>query len=311
MNSSTQLLPDIDMQERITLIEETKTFIVAVSGGVDSVVLLHKLVRAMEDIPPARAPRYIVAHFDHGIRQDSSKDAEFVQELAAQYKLHYECGSAQLGAGASEEAARTARYKFLRDMKAKYEAHMIITAHHQDDLIETIILNIIRGTSPRGLSPMNAPDILRPLINTTKAELLDYAATHELQWREDPSNTDQTYLRNYIRSSMLPKLDIHREQLLSITKRIADIYQDVDIRLSHLLPKHNLIQRSYFVRFSYGVQREMMRAWLMRNGISVTNRGIIERCVVAAKTLSHGKKIDIDERFWLCSEKDTVLIVRK
>ncbi len=304
-------LPEIDIQERVELIEQTKTFIVAVSGGVDSIVLLHKLVTSMEGIPDHRAPVYIVAHFDHGIREDSGENAEFVRTLAQHYSLPFELGSAELGADASEEQARTARYAFLREMKSKHGAHMIITAHHQDDLLETMIINLLRGTSPRGLSPMNAPDILRPLIHSIKDELVDYAQSHELQWREDPTNDDETYLRNHIRKQILPKLDMHREQLLTIQKRVADIYHDVDIRTSHLLPKFNVMTRSHFVQFPYIVQREIMRAWLIRHNVSVDTKEIVERCVMAVKTLPHGKKIDIDGENWLSSEKNSVVIVAK
>jgi tRNA(Ile)-lysidine synthase len=114
------------------------TYIVAVSGGVDSVVLLHLLSKT--------DCKLVVAHFDHGIRHNSHDDAAFVKSLAASYGLAYEEEKANLGPSASEDTARKARYAFLRRVTNTYHAKAIATAHHQDDVIETSIINILRGT---------------------------------------------------------------------------------------------------------------------------------------------------------------------
>ena len=105
-------------------------FIIAVSGGVDSVVLLHMLMAKKPD-----TITYIVAHFDHGIRDDSHDDAAFVAQLASNSHLTFELGEGSLGSEASEDLARVARYKYLRSIKDKYQAEKIITAHHQDDFL--------------------------------------------------------------------------------------------------------------------------------------------------------------------------------
>src|SRR5690606_41547248 len=110
----------------------------AVSGGIDSVVLLDML----SHVPGLKL---VVTHFDHGIRPDSAQDAVFVEELAAHYGLPFETKRVELGTKASEELARRHRYAFLRDVAARYNAK-IITAHHADDVIETVAINHIRGT---------------------------------------------------------------------------------------------------------------------------------------------------------------------
>src|SRR4051812_6590366 len=102
-------------------------YVLAVSGGVDSMVLLHILSTTDE-------VELIVAHFNHGIRQDSDKDEELVKDAAKQYGLQIEIANGKLGPTASEEQARTARYKFLNSIQKKYKAVAIITAHHEDDL---------------------------------------------------------------------------------------------------------------------------------------------------------------------------------
>src|SRR3989344_5293986 len=113
-------------------------YIVAVSGGVDSVVLLDMLIKQKEH-------NLVVAHFDHGIRVDSDADARFVWELAKKYELSFEVRREELGDAASENTARSHRYAFLRDIAKKYSA-TIVTAHHADDVVETIAINLTRGT---------------------------------------------------------------------------------------------------------------------------------------------------------------------
>jgi tRNA(Ile)-lysidine synthetase-like protein len=286
-------------------------YIVAVSGGIDSVVLLHKLAsRYSADYP--KAPRYVVAHFNHGIRPDSFKDAEFVQQLANEYKLKFESTEGNLGPDASEATARDARYGFLREVKEKYDAGRIITAHHQDDVLETMVLNMMRGTGPRGLSPMNSlNDILRPLINRTKQELIQYAKEHKLQWREDSTNADEKYLRNYVRINVMPKLVSEKEKLLLINRNIEKLYHDIDMRIGTILPKQNVLSRVWFVGLPYKIQKEIIRAWLLRSGVNTIDSPLLNRVVIAIKTLPLGKKIDVNGQLWLVSEKKNVLITSK
>ncbi len=285
-------------------------YIVAVSGGVDSVVLLDKL--AYRITPKNKSPRYIVAHFDHGIREDSNEDAKLVESLAKKYDLEFELGEGRLGPDASELEAREARYDFLRKIKEKYDADKIITAHHQDDLLETMVLNIIRGTSPRGLNPMQGyKDILRPLIRREKSELLEYAEEKNLIWNEDSTNSDEKYLRNYIRINIMPKLEYDKSILLEINKKIEELYHEIDMRILVLLPKQNLVSRSWFVSLPFCVQREFFRTWLVRCGVEDIDSKTIERLVVLAKTMPIGKKTDIDNKLWLLSEKQNFLITSK
>ena len=167
--------------------------VVAVSGGVDSVVLLDMLVR------PGRYA-LVVAHFDHGIRDDSAADARFVEGLADFYGLPFETRREELGPNASEELARTRRYAFLQEVADRHGAQ-IATAHHMNDIAETIAINLTRGTGWRGLAVMDSEHIRinRPLLNKTKQELVAYALEHHLEWCEDSTNHSDVYLRNRIR----------------------------------------------------------------------------------------------------------------
>lgn len=198
-------------------------YIVAVSGGVDSVALLHMLHR--------RSPHdLIVAHVDHGIRPDSADDARFVEELARTYDLPFVSTRLELGPNASEAAARHARYKWLHSIKAAHGADAIVTAHHQDDVLETIILNLMRGTGWRGLASLRSTDDRhRPLLTVPKATLTRYAIDHRLEWREDSTNHDTRYTRNYIRHLIMPRLSAEaRRQLIALARRQLDLREAIE-----------------------------------------------------------------------------------
>ena len=178
-------------------------YIVAVSGGVDSMVLLDMMVRA-------GGHELIVAHFDHGIRPDSQFDARFVKEAASRHGVLFEMRREELGSQASEALARERRYVFLRSVAKKHDA-TIVTAHHLDDLVETVAINMTRGTGWRGVAALDS-DVRRPLIDIEKAALMSYAQKHAIEWREDSTNATDAYLRNRlrVRAQTLP-VDVKRQ----------------------------------------------------------------------------------------------------
>ena len=157
-------------------------YIVAVSGGVDSMVLLDMLRQNPQlDL--------VVAHVDHGIRPDSAEDAAFVETYAGRHNLQYATTRLQLGPGASEDRARKARYQFLQYCCKTKGADGIVLAHHQDDVIETALLAIVRGTGWRGLAPFAVSEnLVRPLLYMSKWQLIGYARKHTIVWREDSTN---------------------------------------------------------------------------------------------------------------------------
>ena len=201
-------------------------YILAVSGGVDSVVLLDMLSKRPD-------LELIVAHFDHGIRDDSADDAEFVVGLAEKYSLDFETKRENLGRNVSEEVARARRYKFLREIARKYDAKLV-TAHHADDVVETIAINLSRGTGWRGLSAMDS-DIIRPLTDMTKLEIMNYAKNNKLAWHEDSTNNSDDYLRNRIRRR-LEKLDNDsRRQLLGLWAEQKHLKNEIDKETQNLI----------------------------------------------------------------------------
>jgi tRNA(Ile)-lysidine synthetase-like protein len=272
-------------------------YVVAVSGGVDSVVLLHAL---------AQQPglKLTVAHFDHGIREDSAEDRKHVRALAKHYGLPFVYHAGNLGPGTSEASAREARYKFLHHVRRASGAEAVITAHHRDDVLETIILNLLRGTGRRGLSSLKSTDIVkRPLLHVPKNELLRYANSEGLRWREDSTNVDERYLRNYIRKNILPRFAERDREAFYILGRWAEktnreITAQV-VNYLHVQPSRTKLDRHSFIMLPHVVAREVMAEWLLQNTGAEISRMMLERLVAAAKSGKVGSKVDIDKGHWL------------
>ena len=187
------------------------TLIAAVSGGLDSMSLLHFL----KELAPKRGYTLYAAHFEHGIRGESSRaDADFVRKTCAAWGVSCRIGHGDVPAEAKrrgetlEEAARHLRYAFLEETAAAVHADLILTAHHAEDNAETLLLNLVRGTANAGLAGI-APErgiYLRPLLSLTKEELRTYAAAHGVPHREDETNGDVRFSRNRLRLRVFPEL---------------------------------------------------------------------------------------------------------
>ena len=239
-----------------------------------------------------------VAHYDHGIREDSSEDRRLVQEVAARHGLPFVYAHGELGPDASEAAARDARYAFLRRVRRATGARSIITAHHQDDLLETVIMNILRGTGRKGLSPLTSlNDLHRPLLNVPKHFLIRHAHDNQLLWREDSTNADLKYHRNYVRHSILP--NVHEEaknQLLEMAEKQARINQEIDTLLVnqlHFQDKRDALGRAWFLSLPHAVAKEVLASWLRSHRLIDFDRRSLDRLVIGAKVSPPGKTLDV------------------
>lgn len=271
-------------------------YVVAVSGGVDSVVLLALL--ADYAAKPGRNITLTVAHFDHGIRPDSAEDRHLVGRLAATYRLPFVFDCGMLGADTSEAVARKARYSFLRAVQQRAGADAIITAHHRDDVLETIIINWLRGTKSRGLSSLRSNgDMLRPLLDVTKEQIHMYATEHKLTWREDSTNEDERYLRNYVRRQLLPHLDdTARSQLLAYSEKAAELNDAIHaITEEYILAatSPNSIDRKRYRQLPPEVSREILAEWLRRNTETTLTSKLLERLDTALRTGRNSSLVDI------------------
>jgi len=225
-------------------------YVVAVSGGVDSMVLLDMMVRSS-------AGELVVAHFDHGIRPDSRRDAMFVESIAKQHGLHFETRREELGPKASEALARERRYAFLRHLAKKHNAK-IVTAHHLDDLVETVAINLTRGTGWRGLAALDS-EVTRPLIDMEKAALLDYAQRRNIRWHEDSTNTSDAYLRNRLRRKTPAVSSDAKRELRALHAHQRDLKRRIHEEVQSLVGEGPWYNRYFFTHVQVPVALECLR----------------------------------------------------
>ncbi|MFQ5802471.1 MAG: tRNA lysidine(34) synthetase TilS [Candidatus Methylomirabilales bacterium] len=203
------------------LIQPGEGVVVAVSGGADSIVLLHCLLRLRAGF----SLTLHVAHFDHRLRESSRSDALFVQEVAASWGVPATTKSwiREERRGRSLQAeARRARTHFLEDLASQVGATKIAMGHHRDDQAETVLLHLLRGSGLRGLRgmlPIKEGCVIRPMLAVGREDIEAYAKAHQLSFVEDPTNRDLRYHRNRIRWHLLPLLQ--REYNPSMTRTLA------------------------------------------------------------------------------------------
>lgn len=293
------------------------TYVVAVSGGVDSVVLLHQLSNQSK-------LKLVVAHFDHEIRPDSEDDRRFVQALAKRQGVSFEYEEGKLGSKVSEADARQKRYDFLERVRKKYRADAIVTAHHQDDVIETAIINILRGTYRKGLSSLRSNRaVVRPLLSSTKQQLYDYARHHKLKWHEDPTNTDTQYLRNYIRQILVPRLEkadpAWRASFLKRIERGAKLNIEIDRLVNALHYEYAQpiktgwsIERQHLLTLPQSLANELLLRLLKKGNQSANlSAKLIKHAWLFSKTAREGAHLQLSEDIELAIDKGNVLVMTK
>jgi tRNA(Ile)-lysidine synthase len=197
--------------DEYAMLPEGGTILCAVSGGADSVCLLHIL----KALAPARGYSLAAAHFNHGLRgAEADEDERFVRSLAADWSIPFFAGRGDTAARAAsrglglEETARLLRYDFLREAAKEAGAEVIATAHTADDNLETLLMRLARGTGLRGLAgiPPRRGALVRPLLTTGRAWVLAYLEEYGLPHREDRTNADTAFTRNRLRAEAVPVL---------------------------------------------------------------------------------------------------------
>jgi tRNA(Ile)-lysidine synthase len=198
---------------------EAGPWLVAVSGGPDSVAFLQLL----SEVGPALGITPVVGHVDHGIHPDSRDVAALVQRHADRLGVACHLAELALGADSSETASRRARYDALRAMARRASSKGILTAHHVDDQVETVLMRALRGSGPAGLAGMESvrrQDVVRPLLQMSRADLAAFATEMDLEHWRDPANHDPAHLRSWIRQDLLPHI---RSRLPDVEQRLLDV----------------------------------------------------------------------------------------
>ncbi len=262
--------------------------LVAVSGGADSVVLLHLLSGLKEEL----GLRLEVAHLQHGIRgEEAREDALFVANMAERLALPFHLRDVDLpkmrsekGKGNIEAMAREERYRFFVATAEEHGIHKVATAHTRDDQVETLLMWLLRGSGRRGLGGMppvhrlictqgtarEAPLLVRPLIEVSRKEIICYLKAEGLQVRMDRTNLDPAPMRNWIRLHLLPqireRMDPHLDERLA---HLADLLREEEEILERMAREHlqrvvrggNLVRES-LLQEGQAMQRRLVRLWI-------------------------------------------------
>lgn len=277
-------------------------YLLAVSGGVDSVVLLDMMASGNN----RGDNRLVVAHVDHGIRSDSQADARFVEALAKRYGLPYVACRLELGSGASEDVARQARYKFLTEQADKFQA-TIVTAHHEDDLVGSIAINLIRGTGWRGLNVMSRPGISRPLLAWDKQRIYRYALEQKLEWVEDSTNASASYLRNRLRSQVVSLSEPTRQKLKKLWYSQKQLTHEIDT-ISRSIIERAGGSRHFYTMIDDRVAIELLRTELAGHSTTRPTASTTARALSAIKTARAGSKHDVSGSLKLSFDKRNFIV---
>jgi tRNA(Ile)-lysidine synthetase-like protein len=264
---------------RRALVADGDKVLVAVSGGLDSSVLLHTLARIARSLGVVVE----VAHIDHGTRGESSeREALWVKVLAE--RLHLKLHPLRLmpPERANQEELRNLRRAALAELAKDLGCRRIATAHHADDNAETFLMRAMSGTGTNGLAGIRPKDgpWIKPLLWATRSDLEDYARVHRLAWVEDPSNERGVYLRNHIRNVLIPQLEETRSGSLRNLARAAERLEEEesawDLWLDTQLegPKETL-SVAWLERWPAPLQRRVLRFWLKRLGL-VSQPALVE-----------------------------------
>jgi tRNA(Ile)-lysidine synthase len=233
------------------LVVNGQSILLAVSGGRDSMAMLHGVarLRGILDIP-----HIVAGHLNHGLRGTAgSKDADLVRSACQSLDVRCvvsECAAGQLeraSRGSLEESARTARYEFLKATAQQHGTPLIATAHHAADQVETVLHNIIRGTGLRGLRGIperrrlsDTAELIRPMLTIKSDEISDYVQLHDIVVASDESNTDRSFARNRIRHELIPLLqnDFNiriADSLVRLAEQSQELLQGLDTLAETLL----------------------------------------------------------------------------
>jgi tRNA(Ile)-lysidine synthase len=295
--------------------------VVAVSGGLDSCVLLHLL----RFHPPVTELELIVAHFDHRMRDSSAGDARWVCGLAGAWGLRVEGGSTDRVLS-SEADARLSRYDFLERVRRDVGARTVVTAHHADDQAETVLFRLFRGTGVGGLQGIpesREPAVFRPFLSFWRDELEDHARSARLSWREDPSNRRMDLARNALRRRILP--DVERLVAPGARRalvRLAGLADHEEAGWASVLPElmHALdveedagritVDRRELVRLHPAVRGRVLRSLANRLGcgLDAVGTGIAVEFAEAGRS---GGRIDLGSFLELKLELDRVLLASR
>ena len=267
--------------------------ILAVSGGVDSMALLAMYAHA--DI--------VVAHIDHGTRKSSAEDADFVRRKCQELGVKFYETKLGLGEGVSEELARKKRYEFLKTIQEK-EGGTLCTAHHLDDVLESIAINLIRGTGWRGLTPFYGDELVRPFIISKmwKRDVLKFVGEQNICFRQDPTNYEANYLRNRVREKMMKLDDAARVNIIKLFEKQNELRNKIE-KLVTELEKQTVVGKNFhkkelFLTADEKVALEVLREICLMHEYSLTRKQLMD-FLSAIKSFAPHKRFNLPKNHFV------------
>ena len=281
------------------------TIITATSGGPDSMVLLNLLSTVKNE----KNLNIICAHVNHKLRKESDEEAKMVQNFCTKNNITFEYMIINKYKGNTENYAREKRYEFFEKLIKKYSSPYLLTAHHGDDLTETIMMRLIRGSSLKGyagfseITEKNGYKIYRPLINKTKDELLNYAKKNNIPYAIDQTNNSDEYTRNRIRKYLLPKLKEENKNVhlkfLEFSKTINETENYFEKILENKLPNiyiNNNINITLFLKEETLIQKKIIHYILnesYKNDINLINDKHVQSILSTVKNKKPNIRINL------------------
>lgn len=263
----------------------------------------------------ATHPDSVVVHFNHGLRKNATQDAKLVQEAASRKNFRYEEIHLTLAKDENiQDQARNLRYQHLIEISKKYGIYDVALGHHGDDLIESMLLHLVRGTSIKGLQMrssfvLDSVHFIRPLLSLSKQELLSYAATNDIEYINDESNETDHYLRNRIRHHVIPLLQEEQPQLRQKFSQLSEQVQDLLPLLDELTNEvFETPLRSTYQQLPTALQRHVLGRWLEDYQISPHQALMDQMDEVLQSTIPH-QEVSLSKSVRLQTSYDSVRFV--
>ena len=267
------------LAKKLAQLPSVSSYYIAFSGGMDSTVLLHALARLSLDIP------LHAIYIDHGLQPESMNWTTHCQQFCQQYQIKFQAVHLNLKPqkGESIEAiARTARYQVLQQMIPKNS--LLMTAQHADDQVETVLLQLLRGSGVKGLAampfckPWNQGWHVRPLLEYDQQTLREYALEQQLEWIEDPSNQEIKFERNYLRLKVIPLLKDHWSGLTKTIPRSAlhcaeseQLNQQTAELVLQKISNKKILNGVQLLKYDPLWQKYLLRQWIAQSGFLLPN----------------------------------------
>ena len=257
----------------------------------------------------------VVAHIDHGTRKSSAEDADFVRRKCQELGVKFYETKLELGEGVSEELARKKRYEFLKTIQEK-EGGTLCTAHHLDDVLESIAINLIRGTGWRGLTPFYDDELVRPFIISRmwKRNVLKFAGEQKICFRQDPTNYETNYLRNRVREKMVELDETARVDIIELFEKQNKLRGKIEKLVTELanqtIVEKNFHKKELFLTADEKVALEVLREICLIHGFSLTRKQLAD-FLSAIKTYAPHKKFNLPKNHFVTILKNYIMFEEK